>query len=36
MVVEVGADAGRVGDHIDAVRAEQLCRAEAGELEELR
>ena len=36
MVLQVGADAGHVGDHRDAVAAQQIRRADAGKLQELR
>ena len=36
MIVEVFADAGKVGDDVDSVRAQVLRRPDAGEQEELR
>ena len=36
MILQVGADARHVGDHVDAMRAQQLRRADAGELQDLR
>ena len=36
MILQVGADARHVGDHVDAVRAQQLGRSEPGKLQQLR
>ena len=36
VVLQIGADALHVGDHVDAVLPQQVGRADAGELQQLR
>ena len=36
MILQIGADARHVGDHVDAEAVQQFARADAGELQQLR